>query len=111
MCRSSTRTSDMRSPIAVPRFRFAYFVALCVLLLAGGCATVRTDPLPSWNEGNVKQSIVSFVAKVTTPGSPDFVPAPERIATFDNDGTLWVEQPLYVQMVFVLDRIKVLAPQ
>jgi phosphoglycolate phosphatase-like HAD superfamily hydrolase len=99
------------SPSSLPQFRYAYVLALWVLLLVGGCATVRTDPLPSWNDGKVKQSIVGFVAKVTTQGSPEFVPIPERIATFDNDGTLWAEQPLYVQVFFVLDRVKVLAPQ
>ena len=67
--------------------------------------------LPSWNDGKAKQSIVDFVAKVTKPGSPDFVPVPQRIATFDNDGTLWAEQPFYFQLVFALDRVKVLAPQ
>jgi hypothetical protein len=69
------------------------------------------DPLPSWNDGAAKKSIVEFVTKVTKPGSPDFVPVPERIATFDNDGTLWCEQPLPVQAFFVFDRVKELAPQ
>src|SRR5881275_1558901 len=69
------------------------------------------DPLPSWNAGKAKQSIITFVEKVTTPGSPDFVPVPERIATFDNDGTLWCEQPMPVQLFFALDRVKALAPQ
>jgi phosphoserine phosphatase len=69
------------------------------------------DPLPSWNDGQSKQSILDFVAAVTREGSPDFVPAHERIATFDNDGTLWVEQPMYTQLAFVLDRVKSLAPQ
>jgi phosphoglycolate phosphatase-like HAD superfamily hydrolase len=68
-------------------------------------------PLPSWNDGPAKQSIITFVEKVTKPGSPDFVPAAERIATFDNDGTLWAEQPMYFQFLFALDRVKVLAPQ
>jgi len=68
------------------------------------------DPLPSWNDGPAKQSIINFVAKVTTPGSPDFVPVPERIAVFDNDGTLWCEQPVPVQLYFALDRVKALAP-
>ena len=66
--------------------------------------------LPSWNDGAVKQSILDFVAAVTREGSPDFVPAPQRIATFDNDGTLWVEQPMYTQLAFALDRVKALAP-
>jgi phosphoglycolate phosphatase-like HAD superfamily hydrolase len=69
------------------------------------------DPLPSWNDGPAKQAIMSFVANVTKPGGPGFVPVPERIATFDNDGTLWAEQPMYVQLIFALDRVKALAPQ
>jgi hypothetical protein len=69
------------------------------------------DPLPSWNDGPAKQSIINFVEKITKPGSPDFVPVPERIATFDNDGTLWCEQPVPVQLYFALDRVKALAPQ
>jgi phosphoserine phosphatase len=69
------------------------------------------DPLPSWNDGKAKQSIIDFVTKVTTPGSPDFVPVPERIATYDNDGTLWCEQPMPVQFYFALNRVKALAPQ
>src|SRR5436305_12552694 len=69
------------------------------------------EPLPSWNDGPAKQSIVAFVEKVTKDGSPDFVPVPERIATFDNDGTLWCEQPMPVQLFFALDRVKALAPQ
>jgi len=74
-------------------------------------AAFAADPLPSWNEGQARQSIVDFVAKVTKQGSPDFVPVPERIATFDNDGTLWAEQPIYFQLRFALDRVKALAPQ
>jgi hypothetical protein len=80
-------------------------------LLLFTTAAFAADPLPSWNDGSVKKSIVEFVAKVTNPGSPDFVPAPERIAVFDNDGTLWCEQPMPVQFYFALDRVKALAPQ
>lgn len=69
------------------------------------------DPLPSWDEGKAKHSIVAFVEKVTKPASPEFVPVTERIATFDNDGTLWAEQPMYFQAFFIFDRIKQLAPQ
>jgi hypothetical protein len=69
------------------------------------------DPLASWNDGKTKQSIIAFVQKVTKPDSPDFVPVPERIATFDNDGTLWCEQPVPVQLYFALDRVEALAPQ
>ncbi len=69
------------------------------------------DPLPSWNDGPAKKSVVEFVAKVTKEGGSDFVQASERIATFDNDGTLWAEQPMYFQFLFALDRVKTLAPQ
>jgi len=72
---------------------------------------VATDPLPSWNDTGSKQAIIEFVTKVTREGGPDFVPVAERIATFDNDGTLWAEQPLYFQLAFALDRVKALAPQ
>jgi phosphoserine phosphatase len=71
----------------------------------------KAEPLASWNDGPAKQSFLDFVRRVTTEGSPDFVPVPERIATFDNDGTLWCEQPLPVQLYFALDRVKALAPQ
>lgn len=67
--------------------------------------------LPSWNEGPSKQAVLSFIEKTTTPGSADFIPVPERIAVFDNDGTLWSEQPIYVQIAFTFDRVKALAPQ
>ncbi len=69
------------------------------------------DPLPSWNDGGAKQAILSFVEQVTDSSRPTYVPAEKRIATFDNDGTLWVEQPLYTQAIFALDRVKVLAPE
>jgi hypothetical protein len=69
------------------------------------------DPLPSWNDGKPKQAILGFVAKVTKEGSPDFVPVTERISTFDNDGTLWCEYPIPVQLAFALDRVKALAPK
>src|SRR5450432_1754871 len=94
-------------PLFVPlRFRT---VLLCALLLLGGCATMRPDALPSWSEGPAKQAIVEFVQKTTDTSSPQFVPVEQRIATFDQDGTLWVEQPLYAQMIFAFDRVKALA--
>ena len=65
---------------------------------------MTADPLPSWRETSAKRSIVDFVAAVTHPDSPDFVPGPDRVAVFDNDGTLWTEQPVYAQLVFALDR-------
>src|ERR1700709_2114951 len=73
--------------------------------------TPVTDTLPSWNDTAPKKAIFNFVERVTKQGSPDFVPPAERIATFDNDGTLWAEQPLYFQLFFALDRVKALAPQ
>lgn len=79
---------------------------LSLLLPAAGLA----DPLPSWNDGAAKSSIETFVARVTDPASADFVRPEERIAVFDNDGTLWVEQPMYTQLAFALDRVRELAP-
>ncbi|HEV2804274.1 MAG TPA: HAD family hydrolase [Chthoniobacterales bacterium] len=81
----------------------------CALAFTSGAQS--TEALPSWNDTGPKKAIVSFVEKVTREGSPDFVLPNERIATFDNDGTLWAEQPLYFQFLFALDRVKALAPQ
>src|ERR1700710_539280 len=86
-------------------------VAAFLLLGPSWSTTVfAQDPLPSWNDTAPKKAIMAFVERVTKPGSPDFVPPAERIATFDNDGTLWAEQPLYFQLAFALDRVKALAP-
>jgi phosphoserine phosphatase len=84
------------------------FTAGAVLAVWNGQA-VADDPLPSWNPGPAKRAIIDFVARVTTEGGPDFVPVAERIAAFDNDGTLWCEQPMYVQVAFAVDRIQVLS--
>ncbi|MEJ2321058.1 MAG: HAD family hydrolase [Gammaproteobacteria bacterium] len=82
------------------------------LLVFSGLATAQSaDPLPSWNAGEARQSIITFVERVTTQGTPDFVPPAERIAVFDNDGTLWAEQPMYFQLFFAIDRVKALAPE
>jgi phosphoglycolate phosphatase-like HAD superfamily hydrolase len=90
----------------------AVLVALTALLLVfSGLAYAQSDPLPSWNNTAPKNAIVEFVEKVTETGSPDFVLPAERIATFDNDGTLWAEQPMYFQAMFIFDRIKQLAPK
>lgn len=90
-------------------------------LLMGGCQSASdsrkavkdaiVDPLPSWNTGATKSSIVDFVGRVTKEGGPDYVPAADRIATFDNDGTLWVERPIYTELIFTNDRVEQLAAQ
>jgi phosphoglycolate phosphatase-like HAD superfamily hydrolase len=87
----------------------ALLTALLILLAAANSRAA--DPLPSWNDGKTKQAIVAFVQKVTEAGGAGFVPQDQRIATFDNDGTLWGEQPVYFQLLFAVDRIKALAPQ
>ncbi len=92
------------------RTRNLVALALVSALAFTASLSRAADPLPSWNDGAAKKSIVEFVGKVTRAGSPDFVPIPERIAVFDNDGTLWGEQPLPVQLYFVLDRVETLAP-
>jgi hypothetical protein len=80
-----------------------------VPLSATAQTAVAGDPLPSWNDTQTRRAIVAFVDRVTKQGSPDFVPEAERIATFDNDGTLWAEQPMYFQFLFAVDRVKILA--
>jgi phosphoserine phosphatase len=82
-----------------------------LLWIMSATVAVAEDPLSSWNDGAAKKNIMAFVGKVTTQGSPDFVPPAERIATFDNDGTLWPSHPMYTQLAFALDRIKALAPK
>lgn len=82
-----------------------------LLMLVSNIALAAVDPLPSWNDGKAKHAIIDFVGKVTKPGSPDFVAPSERIATFDNDGALWAEQPMYFQAIFLFDQIKALAPK
>ena len=79
---------------------------IAATLVNGSTLRAQTDPLPSWNDTAPKKAILDFVARVTTPGSKDFVRVEERIATFDNDGTLWCEKPFYFQMAFAFDRVK-----
>jgi phosphoserine phosphatase len=90
-------------------------VILFTLVLLTGCSQNKSkpaaDPLPSWNEGPTKTALLEFVTAVTDEKSKDYVPPAERIAAFDNDGTLWVEYPMYTQALFAFDRIKSLAPQ
>ena len=92
-----------RAPVAA--------LALLCLLVSTAQARAAADPLPSWNEGTAKQAIVKFVATTTTEGSPQFVSPGARFATFDQDGTTWVEHPIYTQVVFALDRVVALAPK
>jgi len=93
------------------RTKIKILVLICAISLSAALAHGQSlDPLPSWNDTASRKAIVAFVEKVTKPGSPDFVAPAERIATFDNDGTLWAEQPIYFQFAFALDRVKALAP-
>jgi len=99
--------------------RASRWVLACLALLAcagpepaasaGQADTTGVDPLPSWNDGPARSAVLDFVARVTALGSPDFVPEVQRIAVFDNDGTLWAEQPLYFQLAFAIDRARELA--
>jgi phosphoglycolate phosphatase-like HAD superfamily hydrolase len=100
--------------------RITFLFSLVLLLTSSGCQDqthvqpaqqTHQDPLPSWNDTAPKKAIIAFVERVTKEGTPDFVPVADRIATFDNDGTLWVEAPMYTQILFSFDRVKQLAPQ
>ena len=106
------RVQHSRRPRRIPT---AVILAFSVLIIAS-CAqpvapptVVAADPLASWNDGQNKAAIIDFVSRVTDPLSPDFVPEAERIAVFDNDGTLWSEQPMYFQLIFAIDRVKAMA--
>lgn len=93
------------------RLRRVTLALLFTIVLTGAVAAQASDLLPSWNDGAAKTAITGFVSRVTRDGSSDFVPVPQRIAVFDNDGTLWCEQPVYFQAVFALDRIRAMAPR
>jgi phosphoglycolate phosphatase-like HAD superfamily hydrolase len=99
------------SLVKVSWFKWIRIAAVAVIAVSWTAPGFAQEPLPSWNDSAPKKAIVTFVERVTQQGSPDFVPPAERIATFDNDGTLWAEQPIYFQLVFALDRVKALAPQ
>jgi len=123
--RKGSDPGDARHRGQTPRHRsllsrssWCWLVAVLLTAACGATAPVSTpasmgtpDPLPSWNDTAAKKAIVDFVGKVTRPGSADYVPPPERIATFDNDGTLWSEKPVPFQLLFALDRVKALAPK
>ena len=96
------RTSQLRFLLS----GFVATVAICICSVANAA-----DPLASWNDGPAKKAIMEFVAAVTDENGKDYVAPAERIATFDNDGTLWSEQPFYFQLFFALDRVKALAPE
>src|SRR5262249_50046081 len=102
----SGRQGNLLSLLKVTRAALVTAIALS----SWGSAQVASDPLPSWNDGASKKAVLEFISRPTSSGSKDFVLEDERIATFDNDGTLWVEQPMYTQMAFLLDRVKQLAP-
>lgn len=93
------------------RRRLLTITGAAALTAMAGPGFAQADGLPSWNDGPVKRSILDFIARTTTEGGPDWVPVPERIACFDNDGTLWTEQPVYFQVAFAVDRIRALAVQ
>jgi hypothetical protein len=111
MTKGNAMTSTHVSAGVSRRGLLANALALPVVIGLPVSLHAQTDPLPSWNEGASKQAIVEFVDRVTRQGGPDFVPPAERIATFDNDGTLWCEHPMYVQLVFAPDRVKTMPPR
>jgi phosphoglycolate phosphatase-like HAD superfamily hydrolase len=95
----------------LPALRVMRAGCLALALLCAAWAQAQLQPLPSWNDTGPKQAILKFVADVTTPGAPTFVPVDERIAVFDNDGTLWAEQPIYFQVMFLVDQVRKAAPR
>jgi len=102
---------NMTSFRALARFQLLVPVFVALLLVSICSVSYAADPLPSWNEGPAKKSILEFVAAVTDKNGKDYVAPAERIATFDHDGTLWVEYPMYTQILFAFERVKELAPQ
>jgi hypothetical protein len=109
-----TMKSDELSPGIDRRILVSNLVLLPVLSTSLLCSpahaqTTPNDPLPSWNEGPAKRAILDLVRATTDQASPKFVPAEDRIATFDQDGTLWVEHPIYTQVMYCLDRVSALA--
>jgi hypothetical protein len=103
--RQTARHPNLRISVA-----WILFLALCLIVLTAQTAAVQ-DPLPSWRDGPTKQAIIRFVKAVTDKSSPTYVEPADRIATFDDDGTMWVSHPLYTEFVFALDRLRSIAPQ
>ena len=93
----------------IPRLGLTSFVAILAIVILLPALVMGQDPLPSWNDGPAKQAVVQFVRATTDRSSPNYVAPEDRIATFDQDGTLWVEHPIYTQAIFELDRVKALA--
>jgi len=107
---------QLTSKKLLPSFLSVIVIAVSLFLILGNNLQIMaqgriSDPLPSWNEGKPKQTIIQFVQDVTNPNSKNYLPLGDRVAVFDNDGTLWQEKPIYVQLAFLLDQIKILAPQ
>jgi hypothetical protein len=105
--------SSLGAPLLFLRGGAAMKLSLLLICIMGliPFTAQAGDPLPSWNESVAKTSIINFVTKTTTEGTADFVAPADRIAVFDNDGTLWAEQPAYFQLLFAIDRVKILAPK
>ena len=93
------------------RSQHLILIAMLLTILMVRPLAANDDMLPSWSKGSAKKAITDFVGRVTKIGGADYVPESERIAVFDNDGTLWCEQPMYVQLAFALDRVREMAPQ
>ncbi len=93
------------------RLNRVFAITLSILFISVIGANAQTDPLPSWNDGPAKQTIVHFVQATSDKSGPNYVPPEDRIATFDQDGTTWVEHPMYTQVIYCLDRVKVIAEQ
>ncbi len=108
---TSTPPSDFRCVRSLKQCAALVSIILITTIAWSACVFAQTDPLPSWNDSASKKAIVDFVEKGTKEGSPDFVKPEERIATFDNDGTLWVEQPIYTQVTFAIDEVIAKASQ
>lgn len=89
---------------------FSFYLLITLGIFSARQVAAQSDPLLSWNDTTAKRNIEAFVDRVTKEGGPDFVPSGDRIATFDNDGTLWVEAPIYTQIAFAFDRVKEMAP-
>jgi len=110
ICPGFSNWQEAHMNFKLGRRSFVMVTAAIAVTGASGGVSAQTDPLPSWNDGASKSKILEFVTAVTAEGGPNYVAPADRVATFDNDGTLWSEQPFYFQLAFALDRIKAMAP-